>query len=603
MALKVWLPLNGNLKNQGLSQFIPKLQGELMSYTAGKIGQCATFANDSSSYFPTVVTIPALELQELTICLWIKPSAFTGTEQMFIREGLGYNGYGWAISTSPSANTFEITMGNVGTTSDFVYTPGQWYHLAVSHGSDHHYRFYINGELYDEYINNVYNISYNETDGYISIGGRTHDGSYPYPFIGSLNDVRIYDEALSLKQIKEISKGLVAHYKLEIPNINTNLAVSNPLVNSGSTSITFDRSTNTYTLVAPVGDSTWGYGVNIGTTKKCIVPYNSYYRFSFEVYVPTEHELVVDYNNYSNDSSVASWNGNDNDLASARLANTKTIPANTWTKCVFGSQNAHASNTSHIDIYEQSKIGLRTASDTESVTWYLRNFKFELDNKATDYVPYGYDPMEFLTTDVSGNGYNGIINGTLSYNADSPRYSGSTNFSAPGYIHYLPSPIHSSTDAFTFTCWFYPTQTANMALYNDRTAVGEGFSVFYLGSAIRFDTGSGAQFTSGTLTNNTWNFISCVYDKNNNIKKVYINGVQAGSTSTIGSLATVGTNASIGNSSTNGAAGAGNQIYGSLSDVRIYATALSADDILTLYKTSGIIDNKGNVYAYEFKEE
>ena len=33
--------------------------------------------------------------------------------------------------------------------------------------------------------------------------------------VGGMNDLRIYDECLSLKQIKEISKGLVAHYKLE----------------------------------------------------------------------------------------------------------------------------------------------------------------------------------------------------------------------------------------------------------------------------------------------------------------------------------------------------------------------------------------------------
>ena len=70
----------------------------------------------------------------------------------------------------------------------------------------------------------------------------------------------------------------------------------------------------------------------------------------------------------------------------------------------------------------------------------------------------------------------------------------------------------------------------------------------------------------------------------------------------MGDLSHIGTNASIGNSSTNAAAGAGNQIYGSLSDFRIYATTLSAEEILTLYKNSGIIDNNNNVYTREFKE-
>jgi hypothetical protein len=53
---------------------------------------------------------------------------------------------------------------------------------------------------------------------------------------------------------------------------------------------------------------------------------------------------------------------------------------------------------------------------------------------------------------VSGFGYNGTQSGTLTYNNDSPRYAGSTYFSGPGYLHYLSSPLNSSTDAFTFTC-------------------------------------------------------------------------------------------------------------------------------------------------------
>ena len=38
------------------------------------------------------------------------------------------------------------------------------------------------------------------------------------------------------------------------------------------------------------------------------------------------------------------------------------------------------------------------------------------------------------------------------------------------------------------------------------------------------------------------------------------------------------------------------------SDARIYATALSQEDILDLYQNSAHLDNKGNLTAYEFIE-
>ena len=618
MALRVWLPLNGNLENKGVGNVTISGTGTFVN--DGRLGKGYTGGPISMSQnFLTTVG---------TICFWIKvktdAAASVSPNQIFSSSGT--YGRKWDLflfstntATYPHKNSFH-SWGCVKDTStgsangSFTYNglfPNDvWVHVAVAHDTTKQY-IYVNGSPY-------------ATVAWDSNGTFTFDGICYFANTNSssiiYNDLRIYDECLSQRQIKEISKGLVAHYKLEASNINTNLAVFNPLVNSGSTSISFDRSTNTYTLVAPVGDSTWGYGVNIGATNKCIVPYNSYYRFSFEVYVPTEHVLVVDYNNYSNNSSVASWNGNDNDLASARLANTKTIPANTWTKCVFGSQNAHANNTSHIDIYEQSKIGLRTASDTGPVTWYLRNFKFELDNKATNYVPYGYDPMEFLTTDVSGNGYHIKLAGNLLCNNDSIRYSTSTIFDNVNTNYLYRDTFNWLNSPYTFNCWVYQTSATTTSSGNTGTTLqfiesqgrdcgyagfslcsANGYARLYIGTAT---TGTYYTINDSTINLlNNWHMLTGTYD--GTTAKLYVDGVLKGTKET--SIEPVWTEA---NGFTIGKMAYGHTntaayfpFVGSISDARVYATALTADDILTLYKTSGIIDNKGNIYAYEFKEE
>ena len=44
-------------------------------------------------------------------------------------------------------------------------------------------------------------------------------------------------------------------------------------------------------------------------------------------------------------------------------------------------------------------------------------------------------------------------------------------------------------------------------------------------------------------------------------------------------------------------------VEGSLSDWRMYATPLTENDIKQLYKTCGYVDNKNNMYTFEFKEE
>ena len=87
--------------------------------------------------------------------------------------------------------------------------------------------------------------------------------------------------------------------------------------------------------------------------------------------------------------------------------------------------------------------------------------------------------------------------------------------------------------------------------------------------------------------------------------KYYIDGVQVGSKSATGTIKQIANYLFI--AAEAGAANAttpeSNNFVGKISDVRIYATALSLEDIKELYQTSVSIDNKSNIYSREFIED
>ena len=547
---------------------VSSYSGSTPVYSAGKIGQCLEGSSGEIAFhFDDANLIENICLnKKYTIMTWLKNNAASsGVSRWVFRIGNG---------TGTSRGLWE---NNSGTTRHWAFS-GTGVNCSTSIDCTqgwHHTCFVVDGTIVTLYVDGVKQGSATDSTTLPTENTITFNS-----YRDSLNDFRLYNEVLSDKQIKEIAKGLCAHYKLEGVGANPNL-----LVDAGN------RSKWTYESCTRVNDTdskVIGFSVSSANQRIYLEVTNVWksgqkYTYSFD--------------------AKASVNN-------ARLDVSRSIAnfgPNHYLTTEWQHYSGEISSTVTVD---GGTLSIR--GNTANTTYYLKNIKLENGEEETNYIPnindieyteLGYDKA--LTTDVSGFGYNGTITGELTFDSDSPRYAGSTYFGGPGYLHYLSSPLNSSTDAFTFTCWFYPTQASNMALYNDRTVVGSGFSVFYLGGALRFDTGSNSefQFSNDTSILNKWSFIACTYDKNNGIKKAYINGIQVGSTTSIGDLTQIGTNASIGNSSTNGAAGAGNQIYGSLSDVRIYCTALSAEDILKLYEISGIIDNKGNTYSYEFIEE
>lgn len=91
------------------------------------------------------------------------------------------------------------------------------------------------------------------------------------------------------------------------------------------------------------------------------------------------------------------------------------------------------------------------------------------------------------------------------------------------------------------------------------------------------------------------------------ITKIYIDGVLRGSSSTKSEKTPIFYNASngifIGAEAGGSATTAGGQYFnGKISDLRIYATALSASDIADMYNVPASVTKNGKLLAYDFHE-
>ena len=603
MSLQVWLPLNGNIENLGICGDVTSTSTP--EYTTGKLEKGVSL-NKRVDF----TGLP--KLTNFSIFFWARVDSCTTSWSDLL-------GFTCKQSNDASAADFrfeatvETRACSWHNNSPFGISSGsriliqnyeEWHHVGVVYDGENIYS-YIDGEL-----------TYTDTGlgGYLTTN--FHIGETG-KFVGAMNDLRIYDECLSKEQIHQISQGLILHYPLNSGYGNENLMRMGGLNKNGATSMTYNSSTDTYTIVSPAGTNSWGYGVNIRSTSEISIPYGKSYRASVEVYVPTQHSFVVDINNnVANGTTV--WAGNDNDNTSKRTSTSFTIPANTWKKISWGSENSNGNNTDKVAILPYDKLGLKTNSDTDSVTWYLRHPKIELGTSVTDWCPnkndalyttLGYDSTTVY--DTSGFGNDGTMVNNIAHTSDTPLYDSSINLQKANsnYINLQNTYItNQSTINFwgkvnTFSGWQRFFEFCNVlqgATGNHRILLGTYQNTQQLGLHIYGgETGTTSLYVNSNITtiDTNWHMYSVVFNKTN--LKVFMDGksiVDATMTQELTSM--VRQYSYIGKSSYS----ADSYFDGNISDFRIYSTALSAEDIKQLYQSKVRIDKSGNLYCNQFVE-
>ena len=205
MSLRVWLPLNGDLHNQGISNHTIALTNGNTWTSPGKIGNNALTLTKLQLIVPSTSCMSGAK--EISYAYWIKVNTAWSNDWL--------DGIRWietdGSATSTARQEFYTNCTLIGTwykggaIYGKAFTPGVWTHLAGTFNyNTGEAKFYINGVLSGSTTN--INTAY-YCRGDFCIGDNGVDICE--------NDVRIYDHCLSAAEVREIAQGLVLHYKLD----------------------------------------------------------------------------------------------------------------------------------------------------------------------------------------------------------------------------------------------------------------------------------------------------------------------------------------------------------------------------------------------------
>ena len=227
MSLQIWLPLCGNIINQGLNSttFTSLDASHTTINTSGKIGQC--YANDSytAGGLRSTTTVDLGPRQSM-FC-WVNFTSFRDSDTFCgiisqHRKNV-FSGMGLTIKkASATTGYLSVSTGN-GTARTYqsycattLMNAGTWYHVGYTYDGTN-IRLYVNGVLEKtQSYSNMYTPADYITVFCWSMDANTGDAIYSrYRLNGKLNDIRMYNHCLSPKEIEELAKGLVVHYKLD----------------------------------------------------------------------------------------------------------------------------------------------------------------------------------------------------------------------------------------------------------------------------------------------------------------------------------------------------------------------------------------------------
>ena len=621
MSLRVWLPLTKDLSNNGLSEYdIGMFRGTETYNANGKLGKCF-YANGVNTIKVYKIIPDFYKYTGYSLCAWFYIEA-----RNTVHSGSGIISAGnWnnqvlnlAVSDWSTDHYTKLRVSGTswGYTYNYNFNLNTWYHVVVSSDGVKTYA-YVNGTLIGDTVTGFLPSSIEGND--ICIGGATYYNGMQ--FFGRINDVRIYDHALSPKEVSEIAKGLVTHYTLGDKPCDNLLKYSRVTSKNqallGST--VSGAWTSKLTIVNKDGYDSYYYPTDQSSTwfasgfwYNASLEANTTYTYSAWVYFTASASFnftSLGHFQVYNASSTASDKSHE-DIASARIYEPSTIQANTWTKIRLTFTTNSLANSS-FQIYPRYAINANVGD------LYFRDCKLEKGDKPTYWIPnyadieyplMGYDST--IIYDSSGYNYHGTKSGDITNNSDTPRYSASTQFvDNTSTVTITPCFSVGQTMAELSASTWFKTNTLNSTAPNLWSLGENAFARIRLANATSLwyyirvgSTQVSATFAAGkTLTDDTWHHVVLTFK--NGVVTVYLDSIQIGTTDHSATATYLTCNSAGTTWHLGGYTATAEKLRGSLSDFRLYTTCLSADAVKQLYNTPVSIANNGSMLTQgEFVE-
>ena len=579
MGLVAWYPLNGTLEDYSGNNRHLTAQNEVIS-SDGKIGKCYSFdgtMNRRLFYkdFPTLT-------KNFTWSCWVYQTDITG-KQFIVSQGRDVSNYGINITTEGA--TIKLWIGT--SLHSIAYdTLNKWTHIAITVDSEV-IKLYINGEYKSQFALTPITFNY-ATNNALVIGKMgylyTSDTSY-FAFKGKINDVRIYDEALSLKEIKEIAKAKILHYNFNQFAESTENIVPNPhIFSSGWTSYS---NGNSGTFITEFGTE----GLNIsnkrswcGACRGITLPSPGTYTLSVWVKVISRTNTSINANLYTSGGGVsdtfvsASWDsGKIGQWQKVQMTRTYSTTSIMLYLICFGGSNAEGYEITAQ--YTMPQIELKSYG-----TEFTNGVRID---RVTDSSGFrNHSQLLGLTT-------------TPQWTEDSILGSGCYKFNNKSSI------IETSTNnfnggAYSISLWFNKADNLYyqgvFQISNPRLMRLMGFE----GNLMRFHPlglNNGNKYLEFKYEINKWYHVVMTID--GTLSKLYVDGIKVGETTLETTLESFnGKDVLIGRDSTDNS-----RIFnGLIDDVRIYATALSDEDVKELYQSKGSVSKNGKLIINEIVE-